>query len=103
MAVETVNEGLSIKRIAIALEAAWELESIADALALGLRGSIQENLALRGLSIRAGDLSRVVMSALDDAVITEDELSFSLTGIRTPKDGVGLQAQATELTAGAAA
>lgn len=52
---------------ALALQAAWEIEALADAaLALMAAGSDGADLAVRGIAIRVRDLAGASMTALDD-------------------------------------
>ena len=71
-------------RVQLALEAAWELENIAD-IVIGMCPALQpEQMAIRGLSIRVGDLSRVIMSALGDELDPVEEIRARFTGERRP-------------------
>ena len=74
-------------RLQLALQAAWELENIA-AIAIGMCPALQpEQMATRGLGIRVGDLSRVIMSALGDELDPVEEIRARFTSERRPNAG----------------
>ena len=80
MSTETVNETLSEERRELALEASWEVASIADALVEVSQTLSVDDLFIRGLSIRVQQLARVIMSALSDDVAAPADLRVRLTG-----------------------
>ena len=81
--------GWEPQRVLLALQAAWELENIAD-IVIGMCPDLKpEQMAIRGLSIRAGNLSRVIMSALDDELDPVEGIRARFTGERRPAAGLG--------------
>ncbi|TXH01075.1 MAG: hypothetical protein E6R09_07330 [Rhodocyclaceae bacterium] len=69
---------LSNRRRDVALEAAWELEELAVALACWMPRS-ENALAVRGIAVRVRDLARISMSALSDTSDSTDDLLLRLT------------------------
>lgn len=70
------------RRLDLALFASWELEAISTALIEAAQSLEVRDLAIRGLSIRAQELSRVIMSALHDDLDPTEEIAARLTGLR---------------------
>ena len=64
----------------LALEAAWEIESAAIAMADRSPDLDAGDLVFRSLSLRVRDLSRIIMSALDDEVESVTTLKRKLAG-----------------------
>lgn len=87
-ATETVIEGpsetspVTWERVSLAVEAAWELESISDAIIDTAAKLNVDALSIRGMAIRVRTLACVVMSALDDDLETSSSIRSKLSGKR---------------------
>lgn len=69
-------------RAALALEAAWEIEVIAQQLIeMAAKENSMESLLYRGIAIRLRDLSHVQMSALHDSVESVRKIAQDLRGL----------------------
>ncbi len=93
MATETLLDRSTIvdeERRKLALEASWEIESLLDLLIERSQDLPVEDMAIRGLTIRAGALNHVVMSAIDDEHHAVDALRSALTGRRAAEESPGM-------------
>ena len=73
------NQEEAAERRHLALNAAWEIEALAIALA-DLVNQDAENLAMRGMVLRTRDLAGQIMSAIDDALYSVDLLHENIVG-----------------------
>lgn len=71
------------ERAALAREAAWEIESLADALVTAAQDLEAEHLWIRGASLRARQLAQLIMAALDDKQESTANIRQKLTGKRS--------------------
>lgn len=93
MSLTTAENGamtLGHERLLVCLEALWEIEVLAGMLP----GLVPEevhcaHLAVRGVACRLRDLSRAVMSGLDDAVLATADLERRVL-MRGKKDVQGM-------------
>ena len=69
------------ERVQLALNAAWEIESIAESLIEAAQKLDASDLLVRGLSVRARSLSTAIMSALDDDAVSIDDIRETVTGV----------------------
>ena len=71
---------LSSERQLVCLQAAWELDALAEILPRIVPGSISAHLAVRGIAARIGALSQVVMLGLSDDLKPQAELERDVFG-----------------------
>lgn len=68
------------ERHQLALEASWELESVASALIRASQGLNVDDLVIRALAIRVRQLAGVQTSALSDELVTVSTIGEQLSG-----------------------
>ena len=92
MATETLIESpseinpCSPERVQLAIEAAFELESISNEL-IAHAQNLESNLFIRGLGIRARELASVVISALFDDADPTVKIRERLSGLPLSTEG----------------
>lgn len=70
------------ERVDIAIEAAWELEALADMMLRELKDASPEDLHFRTIAVRVRQLASMQMSALGDTMAQTAALWPQLTGLR---------------------
>lgn len=76
------NVTLSKQRNEVAITAAAEIEELCNLMRMATKDYDVVEHAIRGLSLRAKDLSHIIMGALCDDAEKTQELAYRLTGER---------------------